>query len=271
MPDRSKPFISDTELTLQLQGEKMTDLVKGSADLRLDTTQGADSWKGKGKQLWERFRGGGAAGMALKMSAALTVAAQSSRPKAPETRGGEGWEEMTHSPLSNRMLHPDVRPHQVWKSLSYPFWHPRMPVKAPVGITRRRAVEREGERETSRAQQTQQLKSEEEAKEAATLQFRRVEASLVTLAGAKVESARHYTRHCARKTTHACAPHNTRLMACLFGTRNRKRPRRTLPTVPYSEWSSRCFRECAGTSGTIPITPTITTVAVLDIPTSDAL
>ena len=64
------------------KGEEITDLVKDSADLRWDTGEGADTWKAKGKQLWERIGGGGATGMALKMTAALTVGSQARRRKA---------------------------------------------------------------------------------------------------------------------------------------------------------------------------------------------
>ena len=188
--------------------DKIKDLLKDSADLRR-ANGGKCVVKGesRGKQLWGRVSGRGATGLALKMTATLTaaanVAAQTRKLKVKEMGGGGEERELSHSPVSGRMLHQDQKPHQAWKSMSHPFWHPRMPVKAPMGMTRRRAVEREEDREMRRTQQTQNLKSEEEEREAATLHFRRVEASLVTLTGTEVASEDSCA--CVRACVRVCA------------------------------------------------------------------
>jgi len=199
--------------------DKIKDLLKDSADLRrANGEQCAVKGEGRGKQLWGRVSGRGASGMALRMTATLkaaaNVAAQTRNLKVKEMEGGEEEEEvLSHSPVSGRMFHPDKTPHQAWKSMSHPFWHPRMPVKAPMGMTRRRAVEREEDREMRRTQQTQQFKREEEEREAATLHFRRVEASLVALTGAEVA----FEDHCVRACVRACACACVRVRVCARG------------------------------------------------------
>jgi hypothetical protein len=203
--------ISDAGTTGQGEGrelDKIKDLLKDSTDLRrANGEQCAVKGEGRGKQMWGRVSGRGATGMALRMTATLkaaaNVTAQTRKLKAKQMGGErEEEEELSHSPVSGRMLHPDKKRHQAWKSMSHPFWHPRMPVKAPMGMTRRRAVGREEEdREMRRTPQMQQFKGEEEEREAATLHFRRVEASLVTLTGAEVA----FEDHCVRARARVCA------------------------------------------------------------------
>ena len=147
---------------------RIYDLVKDSADLRLLAPQKGDLEQA-GNELMNKEADGAFSSLKTQESTNLIRTRGLSREARRKTavnevcfhhekgryvapRQVEEIQDMLVSPVSGRPIQDDPErfSENGWNSLKHPIWHPRMPVKAPNGLTRRRAKERENEREVQR-------------------------------------------------------------------------------------------------------------------------
>ena len=147
---------------------RIHDLVKDSADLRLLVPQKGDLEQA-GNEVMDKEADGALSSLKTEESTNLTRTRGLSREARRKTavnevcyhhekalyvapRQVDEAQDMSVSPVSGRTIQDDPKrfSENGWNSLKHPIWHPRMPVKAPNGLTRRRAKERENEREVQR-------------------------------------------------------------------------------------------------------------------------